>query len=142
MERFEDSLHHQEAEFSSLSVMETEEHGPIPCQCLSDMIPDFKRVVKNIADHINDISKLTFMCDVEHTGPKENKLTALEILWKQVQKGRFAHDNVSPLESLLKDIDRCDLVSKYVVPYKQKYGEHAVTGGKCNKCVFLFFTKW
>ena len=107
------------------------ESKSIPCQFLSDMMPgDFKRVVKNIADDIHDLTKLTFMCDIDRSGAKGDRLTALSVLWKQVQKGKFAQDNILPLERLLKDIDRCDLVSKHIEPYKQKYGEHNVSRGK------------
>ena len=107
------------------------ESQSIPCQCLSDtMAGDFKRVVKDIADDIHDLTKLTFMCDVDRLGAKGDKLTALDVLWKQVQKGIFAQDNILPLERLLKDIDRCELVSKHIEPYKQKYGEYNVSRGK------------
>ena len=139
---------HLEMGFPSETPEPIEEHRSIPCQCLSDMIPDFKRVLKNIAEDITDISKLTFMCDMNLTDTKQEKPTALEILQKQLQKGIFAHDNIEPLERLLKkDIDRCDLASKYIEPYKQKYGEHTTSKGKWvykwkhlvsgeNNCVF------
>ena len=131
MESFGDSQ--QESGFPSAAMESepSEEHRPIPCQCLADMIPDFKRVLKNTADDITELSKLTFMSDTGPTSIKGEKLTALDILWKQVQKGKFAHDNVEPLERLLKDIDRCDLVSQHIDPYKQKYGEHTTSRGKC-----------
>ena len=119
------------------AYVELEENHSIPCQCQSDtMLGDFKRVVKNIADDINDLSKLTFMCDVDRSNAKGDKLTALDVLRKQVQKGTFAQDNVAPLERLLKDIDRCDLVSKHIEPYKQTYGEHAVSRGKWRYLLF------
>jgi hypothetical protein len=112
---------------ASLESESSEEHRSIPYQCLSDMIPDFKRVLKNIAEDITELSKLSFMCDMNLT---DSKPAALEILWKQVQKGKFAHDNIEPLERLLKDIDRCDLASKHIEPYKKKYGEHTTSKGK------------
>ena len=121
------------SEFGDSEALESEpseEHRSIPCQCLSDMFPDFKRALKNIADDITELSKLTFMCDMNLTDTKQEKSTALEILWKQVQKGNFAHDNIEPLERLLKDIDRCDLASKHIEPYKQKYGEHTTSKGE------------
>ena len=124
----------------------SEEHRSIPCQCLSDMFPDFKRVLKNVAEDITDLSTLSFMCDMNLTDTKLEKSTALAILWKQVQKGKFAHDNIEPLERLLTDIDRCDLASKHIEPYKQKYGEHTTSKGKwftsgalkLNKVVICF----
>ena len=108
----------------------SEEHRSIPCQCLSDMIPDFKRALKNIAEDITELPKLNFMSDTNPTDVAGQKLTALDVLWKQVKKGKFAHDNIEPLECLLKDIDRCDLASKHIEPYKQKYGEHTTSRGK------------
>lgn len=118
-------------EIGALESEASEEHRSIPCQCLSDMFPDFKRVLKNVAEDITDLSTLTFMCDMNLTDTKLEKSTALAILWKQVQKGKFAHDNIEPLERLLTDIDRCDLASKHIEPYKQKYGEHTTSKGKC-----------
>ena len=131
MESFGDSQ--QESGFLNTATESepSEEHRSIPCQCLSDMIPDFKRVLKNIADDITELSKLTFMCDMSHTGIKGEKLTALDILSKQYQKGKFAHDNIEPLERLLTDIDRCDLASKHIEQYKKTYGEHTVSRRKC-----------
>ena len=109
--------------------MATEEHpGSIPHQydhLSADMIPDFKLMVKNIAEDINDLSKLTYMCSMNNSGTER---TALDILRKLEQKGEFAHDNVLPLEGLVKRIDRCDLVSKHIELYKQKYGHYA---GEC-----------
>ncbi len=124
---------HLEMAFPSEAALESEpseEHRSIPYQCLSDMIPDFKRVLKNIAEDITELSKLSFMCDMNLTDSKQERLTALDILRKQVQKGNFAHDNIVPLERLLKDIDRCDLAPKHIEPYKQKYGEHTTSKGK------------
>ena len=109
---------------------DTQSEVYLPYQSLSNMIPDFRHVLKNIADDITEISTLVFMCDMNLMDTKQEKLTALEILWKQCQKGIFAHDNIEPLERLLKDIDRCDLASKYVEPYKQKYGKHTTSKGK------------
>ena len=125
----------QETGFPSAVAMESvepsENFRSIPCQCLSDMIPDFKRVLKDIADDITELSKLIFMCDMMSlmSDNKREKTTALEILCSQYQKGKFAHDNIEPLERLLTDIDRCDLTSKYIEPYKQKYGEHTTSKG-------------
>lgn len=96
------------------------------------MMSDFKRLVKNVANELNsnDMPNLTYMCDEHQTSCKGEGIPALDVLCKQQQKGRFAHDNIEPLEGLLEDIDRCDLVKKHVEPYKRKYGDHAVNGGK------------
>ena len=89
------------------------------------MLEDFKLMVKNITEDINDLSKLMYMCGMNNTGSDRDKLTALDIFWKLEKRGKFAHDNVRPLESLLRRIDRCDLVTKHIEPYKQKYGPFA-----------------
>lgn len=86
------------------------------------MLEDFKLMVKNIAEDINDLSKLMYMCGMNNTGSDRDKMTALDIFWKLEKRGKFAHDNVGPLESLSRSIDRCDLVTKHIEPYKQKYG--------------------
>ena len=99
--------------------MGTEEHRAIPCKCdhlLTDVKPEFKRMVTNIAGDIteNDLDNLKYMCDMT------TEKTALDVLRKLQQRGKFAHHNVGPLEELLKSIERCDLVSKYIESYKQK----------------------
>lgn len=85
------------------------------------MASDFKRVVKDIAEQIDDIPKLAFMCDEDYANIKSGKLTALDILWRQVIRGSFSHDNIKPLEQLMKDIDRYDLIAKYINPHEQTY---------------------
>ena len=109
-----------------------ESYISIPLTEIMGMPTDFKRLVKNVANdlHSKDLPKLTYMCDEHQTSCKGEGLPALDVLRKQQQKGRFAHDNIEPLESLLEDIDRHDLVKKYTEPYKRKYGEHAVNRGK------------
>lgn len=99
-----------------------EENQPIPNTTMSE---DFKLMIKNITEDINDLSTLTYMCGVNNTGPDRDKTTALDVFWKLEKRGEFAHDNVKPLESLLKRISRYDLVTKHVEPYKQKYGQLA-----------------
>jgi hypothetical protein len=90
------------------------------------MVVDFKLMVKNIAEDINDLSKLMYMRGMNNTGSDRDKINALDILWKLEKQGEFAHNNVGPLESLLRDIDRCDLVTKHIEPYKQKYRRLAI----------------
>ena len=94
-----------------------------PYQCISDrdMMAEFKLVVKNTADDINDTSKLTYMCDMNQTSSKGEKTSALDVFRKLEQKGNFAYNNIGPLEQLLRYIDRFDLVTKHIHPYKQKY---------------------
>ena len=89
------------------------------------MFEDFKLIVKNTAEDINNLSKLMYMCGMNNTGSDGDKMTPLDILWKLEKRGKFAHDNIGPLESLLRSIDRCDLVTKHIEPYKQKYGRFA-----------------
>ena len=92
-----------------------------------DKREDYKLMIKNIAENItnpDDLSKLTYMCDISNTG-SERDTPVLDIFRKLERKGKFAHDNVRPLEDLLTNIDRYDLVTKHIEPYKQKYGRFA-----------------
>lgn len=98
-----------------------------PIMCQSDIRTYFKILVKNIADDITDLEKLRYMSDAVQTGQVKSQ-SALDILWVLERKGKFAYNNIGPLEKLLQDVDRCDLVSKYIVPYKQTYGELAING--------------
>ena len=100
-----------------------------PYQVISDrsMMEEFKLMVKNTADDINDIFKLTYMCNMNQTSSKGEDFSALDVFRKLEQKGYFAYNNIGPLEQLLVNIDRCDLVTKHIDPYKQTYGEYATS---------------
>ena len=96
------------------------------------MFEDFKLMVKNIAEDINNLSKLMYMCGMNSTASDRDKVTTLDILWKLEKQGKFAYSNIGPLESLLRDIDRCDLVTKHIEPYRHKYaGEYIITRTSC-----------
>ena len=90
----------------------------------ADMVHDYKLMVKNIAEALNtnDLSKLTYMCDLDNISTETD---ALNIFRKLERKDEFTYDNVGPLEDILKSIDRCDLVRNHIESYKQKYGHYA-----------------
>ena len=106
--------------------MEAEKQRSIPQQCYDGhlMVENFKFMVKNIAQDVDDRStqSLMYLCNMNSAGSERDKTTALDVLWKLEKKGTFSHDNTGPLETLLKRIDRCDLVTKHIDAYKQKYG--------------------
>ena len=116
--------------FGSGSIIDEFEHigfaecadlrRPLSPHC--DTRPDFKRMVMNVADDIrvHELSKLRYLCGETQKG---EDLSVLDHLQKLIEKGRFSHDNVEPLEGLLKAIDRCDLLTKHIEPYKEKYEE-------------------
>lgn len=106
----------------------------IAVPCLSHMIPEFKHVLNDIADEItvNQLSTLAFMYNVNLTSNQGEKLTALDILWKLIQKGTFAYDNTEPLKKLLGNIERYDLMARFVEPYQEKYGEQTKSSCKCE----------
>ena len=107
------------------------------------MFEDFKLMVKSIAEDINNLSKLMYMCGMNSTASDRDKMTALDILWKLEKQGKFAHNNVGPLESLLRDIDRCDLVTKHIEPYKHKYaGEYIIIITSVLLVIRLIITKF
>ena len=115
-------------------MMEMEENRSTFSPDKTTMLDDSKLMVKNIAEDINNLPKLMYMCGMNNTGNDRDKMTALDVFWKLEKKGKFAHDNVGPLENLLRSIDRCDLVTKHIEPYKQKYGHFA---GECCNILLL-----
>ena len=55
---------------------------------------------------------------------------ALVLLRKLEEKGIFSARKIGPLESLLKDIERCDLIESHLEPYRQQYSHEVNQAGE------------
>ena len=88
----------------------------------------FRVVLKNIACEIVDpkeVQNLRFLGlgDADRSGAE----SALEVFQLMLKKGKFSFTNVEPLKNVLEDVDRCDLVSRYLEGYcsRQRYWNYA-----------------
>ena len=79
----------------------------------------FRKLITKLSEHLQpeDVKKCAFI----RTLPKDRTPTALGTLEYLMQVGEFSYTNVEPLIDLLKDVDRHDLVSDLVEPYKNEH---------------------
>lgn len=83
----------------------------------------FKVLVKDIANNLSseDLEKLSFFCGVSLGEGEKRPKSALDLLWDMLRKGKFSHTSPEGMEKLLRDIDRCDLITTHLDPFKEKY---------------------
>lgn len=106
-----------------------------------DISNDFKRLVVQLAGALDDEDsrgKMRYLHkDKLGPGHASEGLKALELFNRLEEKGVFSARNVQPLEELLKNIDRCDLVETHLEPFRRKYNatgyalkQHSAAGEK------------
>lgn len=93
---------------------------PVGNSCSRDA---FKVVVKDIANQLSseDMVKLRFFCGGSLEEGENKHRSALDLLWDMLRKGKFSHTNPEGMEKLLRDIDRCDLITMHLEGYKERY---------------------
>ena len=86
---------------------------------LEERQTEFRKLLSALAEQLQpeDIRKCSFLKSL----PNGRTATALETLDYLMKKGTFSHSNVDPLVQLLQDINRCDLVTDLVDPYRNDY---------------------
>ena len=99
---------------------------------------DFKRLVVQLASALDDKEsrgKIRYL-HKDKLGHGGEEMKALEIFERLEEKGVFAARNVQPLEDLLRNTDRCDLIDSHLEPYRQKYaGSQSVSqAGERGMC--------
>ena len=87
-----------------------------PCQRRSS----FKQMVKDTAEDmgVKDVQTIAFMHDLPDDYKTAPPLLALQHLERQ---GKFSDSSLQFLETLLKDINRYDLISKHLEPYRRSF---------------------
>ena len=97
-----------------------------PIYCHDEIYQTYKRLITNVAEGLerDNIRTIRSTEDLQ-TDPQA---AALDVLEDLERKGKFSCYNIGPLETLLEDIKRCDLVTKYIEVYKKQYGSAAVQG--------------
>lgn len=97
-----------------------------PSYCHEDIYKAYKLLITNVAEdlHADDVSTIMFVEDL----PQDGTWKPLQVLHFLEKRGRFSCYHIEPLETLLKESNRCDLVNKYVTEYKRQYSTAAVQG--------------
>ena len=103
-----------------------------------DIHSDFKRLVVQLAGALDDEEsrvKIRYL-QKDKLGHGWEAMKALEILQRLEEKGAFSARNVQPLEALLRDMDRCDLIGSHLEPYREKYaGSQLSQAGDRGMCL-------
>ena len=91
-----------------------------------DIYKAYMLLITSVADdlHDEDVSKIVFVQDL----PQNQSWKALDVMQCLEKRGKFSCYEIEPLEQLLRDANRCDLVMKYVTEYKRLYGGVASEG--------------
>ena len=97
-----------------------------PTYCHEDISVACKKMVSEIAEDLSltDVRKLQYYFSLSkdlHETTTPLPTLALEVLESLEKKGKFSCYDIEPLEELLKSIQRCDLITKFIVNYKQRY---------------------
>lgn len=106
--------------------LQPESWSEAPSYCHEDIYKAYKLLITSVADdlHDEDVSKIVFVQDL----PQNQSWKALDVMQCLEKRGKFSCYEIEPLEQLLKDANRCDLVTKYVTEYKRLYGGVAPEG--------------
>ena len=110
----------------SENSVQLESWSEAPSYCHEDIYKSYKLLITSVADdlHDEDVSKIVFVQDL----PRSQSWTALHVMQCLEKRGKFSCYKIEPLEELLRDANRCDLVTKYVTEYKRLYGGVASLG--------------
>lgn len=99
---------------------------------------DFKRLVVQLAGALDDEEsrgKIRYL-HKDKLGHGGEAMKALEILERLEEKGVFSARKVQPLEVLLRDMDRCELIESLLEPYRKKYaGSQLSQAGERGMCL-------
>ena len=130
--------------FSQPYSLDTNSHAQV---YQHDLLGDYKRLIVKLGDALNDDEskgKIRYLHKDKLGGAcgEDTKASALDLLKKLEEKGLFSARNISPLESLLKDVDRCDLIESHLEPYRRKYAHQLSQAGeglrvRIKMCIFV-----
>ena len=86
---------------------------------------DFRQLLVQLSDELYDEAnenqqKIRFLYK-RKLGRGRDKMNMLQMLERLEEKGEFSAYNVEPLEELLRSVERHDLISEYVQPYRMKH---------------------
>ena len=90
----------------------------------------YRKLITSIASELDDNDKrqLEFQNEL-HVGPGGGQLSALDIFTQLEKKGIIGPAKINGLRSILEDINRRDLINRFVDPFDQKHRHHSLTTG-------------
>lgn len=99
-----------------------------PSFCQGDIKREFRTLVNSVAGCLSsdDVRAVLYIESL----PVDASAKPLDVLYQLQKKGKFSYYNIGPLETLLRSINRCDIVDNHIEGFKQVYGD-AVTKGWC-----------
>ena len=109
--------------------LDTETHAQLYQN--GDPVHEYKRLILQLGDALEDEKlkeKIRYL-HKDKLGTVGEDIKALVLLRKLEEKGLFSARKLDPLESLLRDIDRCDLVESHLDPFRQKYSHQLNQAG-------------
>ena len=104
----------------------------------------YRKLITSIASELddNDKSQLEFQNEL---GPGGRQLSALDIFTQLEKKGIIGPAKIKGLRSILEDINRRDLINRFVDPFDQKHRHHSLTTGavllQCSYSKAMFVVK-
>lgn len=108
---------------------------PHPCSLDTesyDHLGDYKRLIVELGSALDDgepKGKIRYL-HKDKLGTGGESMTALEMLERLEGKGVFSARKIGPLEGLLRDCHRCDLIDTHLEPYRQKYSHQLNHAGE------------
>ena len=97
-----------------------------------EMRSEFKRMVHNVASQLSEDQ----LKEVRYLKSIKSDDKALQVLESLEQRGEFSFSNVGPLEQLMREIPRVDLIQDHIGPYREKYRQ-LQEAGVCVCVVWL-----
>ena len=93
-------------------------------QSSDSLAAEFKCVVVKIARQLDARDRETIgYLKSEELGPDREEMTGLSMLVELEKAGMFYARDTTNLVKLLEDCGRCDLVNKYLKPYRRKFAD-------------------
>ena len=89
-----------------------------------EMRSEFKRMVHNVASQLSEDQ----LKEVRYLKSIKSDDKALQVLESLEQRGEFSFSNVGPLEQLMREIPRVDLIQDHIGPYREKYRQFQEAG--------------
>ena len=80
----------------------------------------WKRVITTVAGRltVEDVANLRYTTDL----PRSSETTAVDVLSQLERRGRFSFSRTAPLEELLREVNRHDLVVNCVEAFRREHG--------------------
>ena len=105
----------------------------------NDLLGDYKRLIVELGSALDDVEpkeKIRYL-HKDKLGTGGESMTALAMLERLEGKGVFSARVIGPLEGLLRDCHRCDLIDTHLEPYRQKHSHQLNQAGERRRVCFV-----